>query len=38
MTVRKRISAIRLMGKLKMQPELASKLGIQVDLEKKKKK
>lgn len=37
MTVKKRIAAIRLIEKLKMQPKLAAKLGIQIGIEKKEK-
>ena len=37
MNVKKRLAAIRLMEKLKKQPILAAKLGIQMNLEKKDK-
>lgn len=38
MNVKKRLDAIKLMEKLKSQPELAVQLGVQVKLEKKDKK
>ena len=37
MSVKKRLDAIRLMERLKRQPKLAKKLGVQIILEKKDK-
>ena len=37
MTVKKRIATLRLIEKLKMQPKLAAKLGVQIGIEKKKR-